>query len=127
MNCTIHFSFTNFSGSKGDATILQPNIMCAVPTVLDKIYKGINSKISASGPFMAKLVDFCVRYRATWVRRGYDTPIMNKLIFSKFRAMVGGRVRVLLSGGAPLAEESHQFIRTALCTALHQGTVNLDY
>ena len=101
--------------------------MCAVPTVLDKIYKGINSKISASGPFMAKLVDFCVRYRATWVRRGYDTPIMNKLIFSKFRAMVGGRVRVLLSGGAPLAEESHQFIRTALCTALHQGTANLDY
>ena len=71
--------------------------------------------------FMAKLVDFCVRYRATWVRRGYDTPIINKLIFSKFRTIVGGRVKVLLSGGAPLAEESHQFIRTALCTALHQG------
>ena len=70
------------AGGKGDATILRPNIMCAVPTVLDKIYKGINSKVSASGPFMAKLVDFCVRYRATWVRRGYDTPIMNRLIFS---------------------------------------------
>ena len=83
--------------------------------------KGINSKINASGPFMAQLVDFCVRYRATWVRRGYNTPIMNRLIFAKFKALVGGNVRVLLSGGAPLAEESHQFIRTALCTAVHQG------
>jgi len=108
-------------GAKGDATILRPSVMCSVPAVLDKIYKGINSKINASGPFMAQLVDFCVRYRATWFRRGYDTPIMNRLIFAKFKALVGGNVRVLLSGGAPLAEKSHQFIRTALCTAVHQG------
>ena len=48
----------SISGAKGDATILRPS----VPALLDKIYKGINSKINASGPFMAQFVDFCVRY-----------------------------------------------------------------
>ena len=108
-------------GAKGDAPILRPTVMAAVPVVLDKIYKGIHSKLSASGEFKSKLVEFCIGYRAAWVRRGYDTPILNKLIFGNMRAIVGGRVKVLFSGGAPLAEEAHQFIRTALCLQLHQG------
>lgn len=108
-------------GAKGDASILKPTVMTAVPVILDKIYKGINANIQKAGPFSAKLIDFCVRYRGDWVRRGYDTPIINKFVFSKLRNIVGGRVRVMLSGGAPLAEEAHQFIRTALCCCLHQG------
>jgi len=108
-------------GARGDAPTLRPTIMAAVPVILDKIYKGINTKIRLGGKFKTDLVDFCIRYRADWLRRGYDTPIMNKLVFSKFSGILGGRVRLLLSGGAPLAEEAHQFIRTALCLSLHQG------
>merc|ERR1712025_1567859 len=96
-------------------------VMAAVPVILDRIYKGINAKVAASGPFKAALVDFCVRYRDHWVRNGYDTPIMNKLIFGNFKQLLGGQVKVMLSGGAPLAEEAHSFIRTALCLKLHHG------
>ena len=95
--------------------------MAAVPVILDKVYKGINANIKKAGPFTAKLFDFCLRYRANWTKRGYDTPIMNRLIFSKPRALLGGRVRVMLSGGAPLAEEAHHFIRTALGVTMLQG------
>ena len=95
--------------------------MAAVPVILDKVYKGINANIKKAGPFTAKLFDFCLRYRANWIKRGYDTPIMNRLIFSKPRALLGGRVRVMLSGGAPLAEEAHHFIRTALGVTMLQG------
>ncbi len=80
-------------GASGDAAVLKPSVMTAVPVILDRIYKGIKNNVAAGGPFKAKLVDFCIRYRANWVRRGYDTPIMNKLIFSKIKAIVGGRVR----------------------------------
>ena len=133
VNITLSFYFSPNSltdtstmimpGAKGDASILKPTVMTAVPVILDKIYKGINANIQKAGPFKAKLIDFCVRYRGDWVKRGYDTPIINKFIFSKLRNIVGGRVRVMLSGGAPLAEEAHQFIRTALCVTLHQGMI----
>ena len=76
-------------GAKGDATILRPSVMCAVPVILDKIYKGIHANIKKSGPLSSKLIDFCVRYRSDWFKRGYDTPIMNKLIFSKLREEFG--------------------------------------
>ena len=110
-------------GAKGDAPVLQPTVMAAVPVILDRIYKGIQSKLATGSAFKAQLVDFCIRYRAAWVRRGYDTPIMNRLIFANMKAVVGGKVKVLLSGGAPLAEEAHEFIRTALCLRLHQGNL----
>ena len=71
--------------------------------------------------FRSKLVKFLVRYRDRWVRRGYDTPIAKALIFKKMQAVVGGRVRMLLSGGAPLSDEAHVFIRTCLCVSVHQG------
>jgi len=108
-------------GSKGDATVLKPTLVALVPLVLDTIYKGIRNKVAARGKFFAELVDFCYEYRLKWTRRGHDTPIMNQLIFKKFRAAVGGRVRILLSGGAPLAPAAHDFCRTCLCIKLLQG------
>jgi len=108
-------------GYKGDASILKPTIVALVPLVLDTIYKGIKSKVAARGAFFAELIDFCYEYRLKWTRRGHDTPIMNKLIFNKFKAVVGGRIKILLSGGAPLAPAAHDFCRTCLCIKLLQG------
>ncbi len=36
---------------KGDAVVLKPTLMCAVPVILDRIYKGINKKIDEGGEF----------------------------------------------------------------------------
>lgn len=109
------------SGAKGDATLLRPTVMCAVPLILDRIYKGIKLSISQRSEFSQKLVNFCIDYRKYWVDHGYDTPIMNKLIFSKMQSIVGGRLKILLSGGAPLSEDAHAFIQTCLGCSLHQG------
>merc|ERR1719319_171325 len=52
---------------------------------------------------------------------GEVTPIMDKLIFRNVRKLLGGRVRVLLSGGAPLAPAVHEFIRAVFGVPLLQG------
>lgn len=108
-------------GCKGDASILKPSAVCVVPLVLDSIYKGIRAKVALRGEFFKELIEFCYQYRLKWVRRGHDTPIMNRLIFKKFRDVVGGRLRLLLSGGAPLAPDAHNFCRTCLGITLMQG------
>jgi len=109
------------TGSKGDATVLKPSVVCVVPLILDSIYKGIRSKVAQRGPFFSQLIDLCFQYRLKWTKRGHDTPIMNKIIFSKFKAIVGGNLRILLSGGAPLAPDAHDFVRTCLGITLLQG------
>ena len=99
--------------------------MCAVPTVLERIYQGIKNKVNLKGPLMVQLLDFCINYKTMWLQYGFDTPIMNKMIFSKFRALLGGRVKLLLCGGAPLAEETQNFVRTVLCFTLQQGNFKM--
>ena len=136
------------AGTKGDCTVLRPSLMCAVPLVIDRIYKGIQEKVSKRGtillilllisflceiefvknyhyiflgPFMKRLLEFCYRYKSYYKKRGMDTPILNALIFKNMRAIVGGRIRLLLSGGAPLSPDTHDYVRNALCLPLVQG------
>ena len=100
---------------------LRPTMMAAVPLIIERIYKGINTKVQNGGAFKCKLFQFCVQYRLKWTRRGMDTPLINKLIFSKVTGVVGGNLKFLLVGGAPLAAKSQDFVRTVLGVKLVQG------
>ena len=108
-------------GTKGDTSVLRPTLMCAVPLVIDRIYKGIHENLNKKGPFFKKLVNFCYRYKSYYRQLGMQTPIMDRLIFRDMRSIVGGRVRLLLSGGAPLSADTHDFVRCALSLPLVQG------
>jgi len=108
-------------GEKGDCSVLKPTLMCAVPLVIDRIYKGIKENVSKQGPFMEKLLSFCYKYKSYYRQKGYTTPIMDALIFRKMRSLVGGRIRLLLSGGAPLSPDTHDYVRCALSLPLVQG------
>jgi len=54
-------------------------------------------------------------------RSRFDTPFLNKTLFRKIRYFLGGRVRLMLSGGAPLSPDTHSLTRTCLCVPLMQG------
>ena len=56
-------------GTKGDLSVLKPTIMCSVPVILDRIYKGILSKVKTKGALSYKIFDYAVNYRALWTRR----------------------------------------------------------
>ena len=83
-------------------------------------FSGIQQKVSKKGPFFRRLIDFCYRYKSAYRRRGMPTPILDALIFKNMRAIVGGRIRLLLSGGAPLSPDTHDFVRCALDLPLVQ-------
>lgn len=48
-------------------------------------------------------------------------PLWDKLIFSKTRARLGGRVRFMISGSAPLSSEVMEFLRIAFCCPVMEG------
>ena len=93
---------------------VAPTIMTAVPRLFEKVYhriikkgmaeKGIKKKI-----FMRSL-EVGQRYgelkdKGRWITPalGVKQKLASKLVFSKWRAGVGGRLRYFVSGGAPLA------------------------
>ncbi|XP_047987467.1 long-chain-fatty-acid--CoA ligase 4 [Leguminivora glycinivorella] len=108
-------------GTKGDATVLKPTCMTTVPLIMDRISKGITDKVTRSGPMAAAAFKWAYTYKLTWMRRGYDTPLLNKLMFSKVSALLGGRMRLMISGGAPLSPDTHAQVRVCLCCDVVTG------
>jgi len=91
------------AGTMGDARALEPTAMTAVPLILDRVRKGITDKMSKESAVKKALFEYCVNYKRRWVRRGYRTPIVDKIIFKKVAALMGGKMRAMISGGAPLS------------------------
>lgn len=89
--------------------------------ILDRIYKGITEKVSNGGPFKKALFNFAFSYKQKWMKRGFDTPLLNKVIFGQTRALMGGNVRLILSGGAPLSPDTHELVKICLCVQILQG------
>jgi long-chain acyl-CoA synthetase len=108
-------------GYKGDASVMKPTMMCAVPLIMDRIYKNIIDSVEKRGPTFKKIFEFCFNYKLYWVRMGYGTPILDKIVFSKIKALLGGEMNFILVGGAPLSQTTHEFIRVCLGAIVVQG------
>lgn len=108
-------------GSKGDASELRPTLMAAVPVIMDRLYKNVWEKVNDGGTFQKALFTFAYSYKKKQLERGFSTPMIDKLIFKRLRRLLGGRVRMMLSGGAPLSADTQQFMNICFCCPIGQG------
>ncbi|XP_064184239.1 long-chain-fatty-acid--CoA ligase 4 [Anguilla rostrata] len=108
-------------GSKGDCSVLRPTLMAAVPEIMDRIYKNVMSKVQEMGYVQRTLFKLAYNYKLEQVKRGYDAPLCNMLLFKKVRALLGGNVRMMLSGGAPLSSATQRFMNVCFCCPVGQG------
>ncbi len=104
-----------------DLIALQPTFMPAVPRVLDRFYDKVKAAID-SGGWLKKTL-FYKAYAAKKIAQetGKTNPIWDAIVFKKLKARLGGRVRGMLSGGAPLRPEVHEFLRVAFDCPIIQG------
>jgi hypothetical protein len=86
-------------------------LICAVPLVLERIYKSILDTMQRKGWAAEELFDYFMQYKIKWQDRGFDTPLLNKTVFRVIRYFLGGRLRLMLSGGAPLSPDTHSLTR----------------
>jgi len=108
-------------GQVGDAVLLRPTIMCTVPLILDRIYKNISEGANKKGNVFKRVFDFCYNYKLWWNTWGIQTPVFDRIIFNKLKGILGGRMDLMIVGGAPLASKTQEYVRTCLGARLVQG------
>jgi long-chain acyl-CoA synthetase len=108
---------------------VRPTIVTAVPRVYEKIYARVLENALA-GSAIKKRIFFWARSVGQQVAEerlaggspggalGLQARLADRLVFSKLRARVGGRLRLFVSGGAPLAPEINRFFYSAGLTIL---------
>ena len=99
----------------------SPTVMAGVPKIWDVIKKGVQAKIAAAPAVSQFLFNTAFAARSFAMSHGYDTPLFRALVFKKFAKVVGGRLRLALSGGGPLNNEVQVFVRTCFGCPLFQG------
>jgi len=99
----------------------RPTLMVGVPKIWDVIKKGVQAKVGAGSKVAQFLVATAFEQRAFARKLGFDTPLFNALVFKKFSKVVGGRLRLAVSGGGPLNADVQNFISTCFGIPMGQG------
>jgi len=97
-----------------------PTCMAAVPKIWDILKKGAEAKLGTFSALKQALVLAAFAARSLALQQGRTTPLFD-LIFNGFYKMVGGRIKVAVSGGGPISAEVQNFIRVAFKLPLIQG------
>lgn len=103
----------------GDLQSFQPTFLLAVPRVFEKVYNSAQQKATADGK--GNIFDTATKTAIDY-SKSLDTggpglglkikhKIFDKLVYSKLRAAMGGKVAWAVSGGAPLGERLGHFFR----------------
>ena len=106
---------------KGDICTLAPSVMVGVPVFWETIRKGILTKANADGSFEKSKF-----HKAVWVKKNLPvfSPLADKTVLSEIQAASGGRLRIAISTGAAISQETQKFLSAALVTVIQGSDLN---
>jgi long-chain acyl-CoA synthetase len=99
---------------------IQPTVIVGVPRVFEKIHQEVERR-AAQSPIKKRLLAWAVHLGSRYADVVYDGrqpgalfwKLANKLVYSKVREAFGGRVRIFISGGAPLGIDTARWFASA--------------
>ncbi|EPY22092.1 long chain fatty acid CoA ligase [Strigomonas culicis] len=93
----------------GDLVEYKPTLLVGVPRIFDTLKKAIEAKLPPRGSLKRTVFDRSFAARVKAIREGEETPFLNRKVFAPMRQIMGGEVRVMLSGGGPISAASQEF------------------
>ena len=115
----------NGSASKliEDIQILKPTAICAVPRIFQRIYDAINNKVKTKSTIAQKIFQRAIEikmkdYEETGM---YKNILLDNLVFTEVRKTLGGRLRFMLVGSAPMDGYILNFLRCSLSVEIMEG------
>jgi long-chain acyl-CoA synthetase len=95
-------------------------VLPSVPRVYEKVYAAVSARFDEATGLRRRIVDWALPIGREASRRreaGEELPrrlerrlrLADRLVFAKVRERLGGRLRIAISGGAPLAREVMEF------------------
>jgi long-chain acyl-CoA synthetase len=102
------------------AAQVKPTVLPSVPRVYEKVHTAVQESFDEATGIKRRLVDWALRVgRRVSERRQAGEPVprwlglqhrlADRLVYSKVKKKLGGRLRLPISGGAPLAKEVAEF------------------
>ncbi len=98
-----------------DLLTVRPTVLIAVPRIFERVYTRIVDQLEKKGAVAKALFGLTVRIgwqrflhqqgRGRWPLGSLVWPLLERLVAANVAAKLGGRLRIAVSGGAPLNQE----------------------
>ena len=99
---------------------VRPTVLPTVPRVLEKVHTAVSANFAAATGVKRRLIDWALgvgeevsalrqRQEPVPASLAFKHRLADRLVYSKVKARLGGRLRAAISGGAPLAKEIAEF------------------
>jgi len=122
---SIGYYHGDLNALRDDIQELKPTLLVGVPRVYERIYEGILKAIAELRPLRRVIFNALYNRKLASMKSGYShktaSAFADMLAFRKVKARLGGRLRLLISGGAPLSTEIEEFLRVTTCAYFIQG------
>lgn len=100
---------------KGDIREFRPTILVGVPAVWESVKKGIIAKVNQGSFVVKNLFWGALAAKGFLMSTGLPgTAILDAVVFKKIKDATGGRLRLCMNGGGPIAKDTQRFISLAI-------------
>lgn len=100
---------------KGDIREFRPTILVGVPAVWESVKKGIIAKVNQGNALVKNLFWGALAAKGFLMSAGLPgSAILDAVVFKKLKDATGGRLRICMNGGGPIAKETQRFISMAI-------------
>ncbi|CAG8467059.1 7195_t:CDS:2 [Funneliformis caledonium] len=105
-----------------DIDELKPTIFISVPRLLNRIYDKVMAGVKVKGGVAQWMFTAAFNSKKSGLKQGrYDHWMWDRVVFAPIRARLGGKVKYILSGSAPIAPDVMDFLRIAFSTEVFEG------
>jgi long-chain acyl-CoA synthetase len=106
-----------------DIAVLRPTIFVSVPRLFNRVYDKVLGAVKEQGGLAALVFNWAYASKVAALRESGALThwLWDRAVFAKIRARLGGRVRAMLSGSAPIAPEVMEFLRVCFGCEVYEG------
>ena len=106
-----------------DLQLLQPTIFVTVPRLLNKVYDKILQSLNQQSSWKQWLFNRGIHSKLYYLHEqgSVQYNLYDKLLFNKAKARLGGKVRLIITASAPIAENVLNFLKCVLCVPIIEG------
>ncbi|CAG8635725.1 11755_t:CDS:10, partial [Cetraspora pellucida] len=106
-----------------DMTELKPTFFPSVPRLLTRVHAKLQQN-TVNAPGIKGVLSrkaIAAKLKNLEDGKGFTHAFWDRIIFNKIKQVLGGRVRVILTGSAPIGPEVLQFLRVAFACDVAEG------
>ncbi len=106
-----------------DCQVLKPTLFPSVPRIYNRIYDKIQDRLSQLTGTRKYIAQRAIQKKLFYYQNyaTYNHGFYDKIVCNKFKAILGGQVRIMATGSAPIAEEVLNFLKVCFCCPILEG------